>query len=50
VWSMIGVLMTPGQMAVTPTPLDDQSARRHYDSASTAALVVTYAGSVAVGV
>ena len=40
VLSMIGVLMTPGQIAVTPTPDDCQSARRHCESMSTAALVV----------
>jgi hypothetical protein len=40
VLSMMPVLMMPGQMAVTPTPLGPQSARRHWASSRTAALVV----------
>ena len=35
----IGVLMKPGQMAVTPTPAGAQLARRHCESWRTAALV-----------
>src|SRR5450755_154576 len=46
----IGVSMKPGQMAVTPTPCAAQSARRHWERWSTAALVVPYADSNAVGV
>lgn len=45
---MIGVSITPGQMADTPTPSRRQSARRHCDRARTPALVVTYSGSVVV--
>src|SRR5580704_3155520 len=46
----MGVSMKPGQMAVTPTPCAAQSARRHWERWSTAALVVPYADSKAVGV
>lgn len=45
--AMIGVLMTPGQIALTPTPAPRQSTRRLRDSASTAALLALYADSVA---
>ena len=34
----IGVLITPGQMTLTPTPCAAQSARRHCESITTAAL------------
>ena len=34
----MGVLIRPGQIALTPTPLPDQSARRHWEKLTTAAL------------
>src|ERR1700722_19406419 len=46
----MGVSMKPGQRAVTPTPCAAQSARRHWERWRTAALVVPYADSKAVGV
>jgi hypothetical protein len=38
---MIGVSTIPGQITDTPTPSCRQSARRHWDRASTPAFVVT---------
>jgi len=43
-------LVNPGQIAVTPMPSLASSARRHSLSIRTAAFVVEYAGSRAVGV
>jgi len=45
----MGVLVKPGQMAVTPMPDAASSARRHSLNIRTAALVVAYAGSEADG-
>jgi hypothetical protein len=45
----MAVLMKPGQIAVTTTPWDAQSARRHRESCRTAAFVAAYADSPAVG-
>jgi hypothetical protein len=45
----MGVLVNPGQIAVTPMPALASSARRHSLSIRTAALVVAYAGSEADG-
>ncbi len=47
---MIDVLITPGQIAVTPTPWGSQSAARPSDNVSTADFVEQYAVSVLRGV
>ena len=46
---VIGVLISPGQTAVTPTPCGRNSMRSYSERPSTANLVEVYAASVGLG-